>query len=558
MKTYELKYMLLLLLTVYSNIQFAQETIGFKGHTKKINNIAFSPDGELLATASDDKTIRIWSLASGKRVATLRGHEEAVLCVEFSQNGQELLSGSKDTQIKLWNIAEEKEIRTYKSHKNQVNTIKFSPLNDYFISGDSKGEIHVWKIGKSKSIKVLSNHTNAINALIFSPDGKYFASASDDNSVKLWSAASQKVSKTYLAHTQGINSICFSSDSKLLYSASSDKTIKTWKISSAKPINSIDAHEYAINSLQISNDGNFLFSTSDDGSLKTWNLATFENVFTYKCPDFNELKALKLSPNEKKLAFSNTTTIPQLINTQTFEKEIDRTKSTIWAVIVGISEYQFRDKSEYSVNDALRTYGFYKSPEGGALKDEQIKVLTNHQATDKFILNAVNETFKQANDSDIVIFYFSGHGESDGLVPYNANDDSPNLNYELLIRAIEKSKAMHKICIIDACYSGNLANIITSTERNITSCNAQKNMVFLLSSKEKEQALGYRNLNQGIFSYFLLNGLNGNANQNDDNIISITELFDYVNYNVKNYTNSKQNPILIGNFDENLKIGLLF
>ncbi len=558
MKTTFTKYIVSMLLIMYSGILVAQEFTKFKGHTKKINCVAFSNDGELLATASDDKTIRIWSLATGKRIATLRGHEDAVLCVEFSQNGKELLSGSKDTQIKLWNIEEEKEIKTYKSHKYQVNTIKFSPKNDYFVSGDSKGEIHIWRIEKAKSINVLTNHSKAINALVFSADEKYFASASDDNTVKLWTTTSFKLSKTYAAHSLAVLSICFSNDSKFLYSASADKTIKTWKISSSKPVNSIEAHEYAINSLQISNDGSFLFSASDDGSIKTWKSDTFENTFTYNCPDFNELCALKLSHNEKKLAFANTTSIPQLINTQTAHNEIDNSQSTIWVVIVGISEYQFKDKSEYSVNDALRTYGFYKSPEGGALKNEQIKVITNHQATDRAILNAINETFKLATDSDIVVFYFSGHGESEGLVPYNANDDSPNLNYELLINSMQKSKAKHKICIIDACYSGNLANIIETTEKNIANYKTEKNMVFLLSSKEKEQALGYRNLNQGIFSYFLLEGLSGNANQNSDNVINITELYNYVNYNVKNYTNNRQNPILIGNFDENLKIGIVF
>lgn len=549
-----MRYLILLILLFSFENYFASIT-PFKGHTKKVNTTAFSPDGELLATVSDDNTIRIWNVISGKRVKTLKGHTDDVLCIEFSPNGRELLSGSKDTQIKLWNLSSTKEIRTYKLHTAAVNTIKFDKSGEYFISGSADNTIRFWKINKRKSISVLTKHNAAINDLAFSPDGKYFASASNDNTIKLWSRNSRKLVNTYKGHSREVNAICFSNNSKIIYSASADKTIKLWKISSNKAIKTINAHDNPVNSIAISQDNQFLFSSSDDSQLKTWDLDSYENIYTYTDPNFNAIKSIKLSPNEKILAITNTSKIPQLVTVQTEKSSIDNSLSNIWVVIVGVSQYKYRENSLYSVNDALRVYGFYKSPEGGALNDNQIKVLTNDEASSINIIRAMNETFAKADKNDIIIFYYSGHGEKDGLSPYNSSENSSNLNYETLVNSMESSAAEHKICIIDACYSGNLALIIDETNSNILESTKEKEIAFLLSSTKNEQALGYRNLKQGVFSFFFIEGLKGSADGNTDNLITIYELFKYINHQVKAYTNHNQNPILTGNYNENWKIG---
>ncbi len=541
-----------------NQINFAQNSTAFKGHLKSINCIEISNDGEILITASDDKTIRLWNANDGKRICTLKGHEQGVTCLAISQNTQYLLSGSKDGSIKLWDILQQKEIRTFKGHNAEVKSIVFFDNSENFISGDVNGTLQYWKTNKSKSLETIEAHKNSINQIVISPDLKYFLTASSDNSIKIWNKNSLKVYRNYSIDNQLINSLAFTSDSRNFYSAASDGTVKIWRINSSKHLNTIEIHQLAINSIQLSSDDRYLFTASDDGTIKTTDLISHETIFTYHSPYFDELKSLKLSPNQKFLFFTNSQNIPQKINVQTEKKIANDYNSNTWVVIVGITEYQYRQPSKYSGNDALRIYGFYKSPQGGALNEQKIKVLTNHQADDKSILRAIDETFSQATDSDIVIFYFSGHGENEGLVPYNANDFNKNLSYEILIHAIEKSKAKHKICFIDACYSGSLSDANYFTKKQVEKYSESKNFAFLLSSKAEEQALGYRNLNQGIFSYFLLEGLNGNANLNSDNCINITELFNYVEYKVKNYTANNQNPLLIGNFDENLRVSFIF
>lgn len=553
-----MKYLILILILLNAETLSADNNPLFKGHSKKVNTLAFSPDGQLLATASDDNTIRIWSVHTGRKLKVLKGHTDNVLCIDFSPDGRKLLSGSRDSQIKLWNITSAKEIRTFKSHKSSVNSVKFSPKGDYFISGSSDNSVRYWKINKKKSIAVLIKHKASVNHVCFSPNGKYFTSASNDKTFKLWQTSSQKLVKTYKRHYQAVKSVCFSPNSKYIYSASAAGVIRVWKTTSTKEIKMIPAHFYSVNSLEISKDGSFLFSGSDDGKLKTWDLKTFENIYTYTQPDYQEIKDIKLSPNQKKIAFTNTSKIPQLITAKTDKTLIDSNLSNIWVVIVGISQYKYKENSKYSVNDALRIYGFYKSPEGGALNDKQIRILTNDGATKINIVNAINETFSLADKNDIVIFYYSGHGEKDGLVPYNANENTSNINYEVIINAIDNSKAKHKICIIDACYSGSISSETSETEDNIKKYNYESDIAFLLSSKAQEQAFGYRNLKQGVFSFFFIEGLKGNANENSDNIITIHELFNYVNYQVKAYTNYNQNPILVGKFDENLRVGTVF
>lgn len=553
-----MKYIILTLFLLGAESLSADNTPLFKGHSKRVNALCFSADGKLVATASDDNSIRIWAVSTGRRLKILKGHTANVLCLDFSPNGQQIISGSADSQIKLWNIISSKEMRTFKEHKAAINSVKFSPKGDSFISGSADNTIRFWKINKRKSLAVLKKHKAPINELCFSPNGKYFASASSDNSIRLWSSTSQNSVKIYKGHNQEVNSICFSSDSKFIYSASADRSIKIWKVSSSKVLKSWVAHDFSVNSIALSKDGNFLFSSSDDGKLKTWDLQTFQNTYTFSEPNFNEISQIKLSPNEKKIIFLNTTKIPQMLTAFTDKTVIDKQLSNIWLVLVGISQYKNREDAKYSVNDALRIYGFYKSPEGGALSDKQIKVLTNDEATKTNIVRAINETFSLADENDIIVFYYSGHGEKEGLVPYDANETKPHLNYELIINSLDNSKAKQKMCIIDACYSGSISEKIAETENNLKESNSDSNIAFLLSSKAQEQTFGYQNLKQGVFSYFFIEGLKGNANENSDNIITIHEIFNYVNYQVRAYTNYNQNPILMGNFKENLKIGKVF
>ncbi|WP_375467918.1 AAA-like domain-containing protein, partial [uncultured Nostoc sp.] len=163
-----------------------------EGHRDSINSIVFSPDGKTLASASDDKTIKLWNLDTGKEITTLRGHSDSVISVVFSPDGKTLASASRDKTIKLWNLDTGKEITTLRGHSDSVISVVFSPDGKTLASASADKTIKLWNLDTRKEITTLRGHSDWLNSVVFSPDGKTLASASGDKTIKLWNLDTRK------------------------------------------------------------------------------------------------------------------------------------------------------------------------------------------------------------------------------------------------------------------------------------------------------------------------------------------------------------------------------
>ena len=177
-------------------------------------------------------------------------------------------------------------------------------------------------------------------------------------------------------------------------------------------------------------------------------------------------------------------------------------------------------------------YAFLKSPEGGAIPDDQIAVLIDESATKQRITDKLKEVFAKANENDMILFYFSGHGEKDGLLPIDFNGYDNVLEHREINEILAQSKAKYKICITDACYSGSMQDVVAfkdnQTEQEAarlkkfynTSFDAfsTSSTVLMLSSKAEETSVENSGLRQGIFSYFLLEALQGKGDKNNDTL----------------------------------------
>lgn len=233
----------------------------------------------------------------------------------------------------------------------------------------------------------------------------------------------------------------------------------------------------------------------------------------------------------------------------------------IWAMIVGVSTYDHLPALKYADDDAYQVYAFLKSPEGGALPDEQIRLVIDESATIPNILSQMQALFYKADENDVILMFYSGHGLDGSFVPIDYNGRNDLLDHAKLKEVFEKSNARHKICIADACYSGSLA-----VDKKINAEFMQAfysefdgtdpGMAFLLSSKDKEVSLEDRGLKQGIFSHFLIRGIKGEADFNDNGIVTIGELHKYLYESVSRYTAGQQTPVLSGTFDENMPLGM--
>jgi hypothetical protein len=235
----------------------------------------------------------------------------------------------------------------------------------------------------------------------------------------------------------------------------------------------------------------------------------------------------------------------------------------IWAVIVGAAQYVNMPTLHYSDDDAYHIYAFLKSPDGGALPESQMRLLIDEDATHNGILSAMNNTFQQADDNDVVFFYFSGHGIPGAFLPIDYDGYNNLLKHEEIRNIIESSRAKHKIVVADACHAGTFAE---AREGSLTLllekyyqafANTKGGMAILLSSKSQEYSLEDNGLRSGIFSHYLIKGIRGPADRNSDGIVTVKEEFDYVFRNVRLYTANAQTPILIGNFDDKMPFALV-
>ena len=232
----------------------------------------------------------------------------------------------------------------------------------------------------------------------------------------------------------------------------------------------------------------------------------------------------------------------------------------IYAVVIGVANYTHMPRLKYTDDDAYQIYAFLKSPEGGAIPEDQIKVLVDENATKENILSSMENTFWRADENDVIILYFSGHGLEGNFLPFDYDGYNNRLAHNDIMDIIDNSKAKHKVFFADACHSGSLESTKSPLSQSLGSYfkrfeKAEGGTAILASSKGEEVSMEYSGLRQGVFSHYLIRGLKGAADYNDDKIVTITELYDYVYTGVGEYTFNGQHPTISGDYDRDMPVG---
>lgn len=225
----------------------------------------------------------------------------------------------------------------------------------------------------------------------------------------------------------------------------------------------------------------------------------------------------------------------------------------IYLLIVGISRYENFKTLKYSDDDAYRIYAFFKSPEGGAIPEKNIRILIDESATKENIYLAMDEIAQMAGPEDVILCYFAGHGLKGYFLPVDSDGYRRKISYHTIQEYLNESTASKKIFMADACFSGSLLASREAETVNIEKFyqalfSADHSTAFLLSSKEEEFSKESSGLRQGIFSYYLIQGLQGRADRDNNQMVTIEELYHYIQVNVRDYTKNEQNPILIGEY----------
>jgi WD40 repeat protein len=306
--------------------QTHKEKHTFEGHSGWVLSVAFSSDGRILASASNDGMIKLWDVAAQKELGTLRGHTGGTFSLAFRPASNLLASAGMDRVIRLWDVETKQELTPPMGHAGPIYSVAFNNSGTIIASAGNDGLVKLWDVATHKELAALPGHPGAAMAVTFSYDGLMLVSAGADTTVKLWDVATRTKLATFEGHTEAVKSLAISRNNHLLASAGNDgkvklwdlqtkkelpalnlsdssfpvhrvafssdgqilagisgirnDTLKLWRVDNSQELLTLKGHTDAVWSIAFSNDGLTLASGSSDRKVKLWNVASFQELIT--------------------------------------------------------------------------------------------------------------------------------------------------------------------------------------------------------------------------------------------------------------------------------------
>jgi WD40 repeat protein len=582
----------------------------FKGHKAEIMDLAFSPNGGLLASRDLKGDIIVWNVEDGQQLRRIKGPRGEDGALSFAPDSRNLFASGENKAVAAWDVSSGNMIKEYKLGQ-PVTCIDISPDGRSLIAGGAKGAITVWDIRTGREIKSLKKvHKKKVLHVAFT-GFETFRSVGEERSMKSWEISRSEAISTSVDE--------FDSELKVV---SCDPAVSSWAFgtvvvrmkkghSGIKEFHNIylkdgvtlartgtlKGHDLRIKALSFSPDGAYLASGGDGKTINIWNLESGQIS-----ADINfgaKLTALSFSQNGKWFAAGGESQLVTLyeIKGVSGQEEIpeavmvaepDRTPGEKYAVIIGVSKYKDSRicSLKYTGADARAFYDFLTKNAG--FSRDKIKLILDQNASKMNIEDAFKNFLpRNAGRDDTVIIFFAGHGipdtdltgrADDGMekyiVPYDADLDRvaascyPMSEFSNVFSSLRSRRV---IFFIDSCFSGGGAgseclpdalkrtfsakqqgfrgiSITPNFINNLTKGPQGYGKVLITASQSNELALEIPELGHGLFTYYLLEALSGHAD-NGDGFITLKEVYNYLEERVamrSRKAGGKQTPMMAG------------
>ena len=283
------------------------------GHASEAWAAAFSPDGKVLATGSDDtgerQTIKFWDPASGMPLTGWKGHTAMVAALAFSPDGRMLASGSLDSgqpgnpNLLLWDARSRARLAILPGHSGWVRAVVFSPDGRWLASAGDDSTARLWEVATRTARAVLTGHALRVTSLAFSPDGRWLASASCDATVRLWDVSTGKA-RAILHDVDNVNAIAFAPDGPMLASASGNGEIRLWNPASGNHLRTIRSEAGMLRCLAFTPDGEAIAAAGRRQVIHLWDIGTGQEILGLAdlCPQlFSDVNCIALWTSSEKI-----------------------------------------------------------------------------------------------------------------------------------------------------------------------------------------------------------------------------------------------------------------
>ncbi len=290
-------------------LQNCQEALNWKNATVEelsdnygiVRDVAFSPQGELVISSSEDNTIEVLELPGGKSSQTFFGDSSPIWSFDVNFNNEEkLVAATYDWRLIQWDLETEKFVRSL-DHYGPVWSVATSPDGKTMVSGSGDTVVRIWDVDSGILIYNLFYHFNIVYAVAIAPNGNTFATGSEDTTIKIVDLQTGNLIHSLVGHTEGVRTLAISPDSTKLVSGSYDDTIKIWNLETGELIHTLEGHANDVIDVAISPDGKFIASGSKDNTVKIWDLETGGLLNTLE-GHTDEVYAVAFSPDGKIIA----------------------------------------------------------------------------------------------------------------------------------------------------------------------------------------------------------------------------------------------------------------